>query len=104
MKPQEIAERTAELIQREDRASRWLGMELEAIGLSYRRLAMRVAEHMLNAQEVCHGGLLFGLAEAREAARAGRTSVYDVRVTNQDRRTIALFRGKAATVKGHWLQ
>jgi hypothetical protein len=30
--------------------------------------------------------------------------VYDVRVTNQDRQTVALFRGKAATVKGHWIQ
>jgi len=140
MSPQEIAERTAELIERDDRASRWLGIELEEIRPGYARMAMAVREHMLNAQNVCHGGLVFALAdssfgyacnthnqralaasctieflasaqagdrltaEAAEVARAGRSSVYDVRVTNQDRQTVALFRGKAATVKGHWIQ
>ena len=140
MSPEEIAARTAELIKREDRASRWLGIELEEVRPGYARMAMRVAEHMVNAQNVCHGGLVFALAdssfgyacnthnqrslaascaieflaparagdrliaEASEVGRAGRSAVYDVRVINQERQTIALFRGKAAIVKGHWIQ
>jgi acyl-CoA thioesterase len=140
MNPQEIAERTSELIKRDDRASRWLGIELEEIRPGYARMTMRVAEHMVNAQNVCHGGLLFALAdssfgyacnthnqrtlaascaieflapahagdrltaEAVEVARAGRQSIYDVRVTNQHRHTIALFRGKATAVKGSWVE
>lgn len=140
MSPEEIAQRSAELIERDDRASRWLGMTLEEVRPGYARLAMPVAEHMLNAQSVCHGGLVFALAdssfgyacnthnqralaascaieflapahagdrltaEAAEVARSGRSSVYDVRVTNQHRRTIALFRGKAVSVKGAWLE
>lgn len=140
MSPQEIAERTSELIERDDRASRWLGVELEEVRPGYARMTLRVAEHMVNAQNVCHGGLVFALAdssfgyacnthnerrlaascaieflapaqpgdrltaEAAEVARAGRHSIYDVRVTNQHQQTIALFRGKAATVKGSWVR
>jgi len=30
--------------------------------------------------------------------------VYDARVTNQEGELIALFRGKSATVRGHWVE
>jgi acyl-CoA thioesterase len=43
-------------------------------------------------------------AECLEQVRAGRTGVYDARVTNQDGALIALFRGKSATVRGHWVE
>ena len=39
-------------------------------------------------------------AEAKEAARAGRTGVYDVTVTNQDGAVVALFRGNSYRTKG----
>lgn len=39
-------------------------------------------------------------ADAREASRTGRSGVYDVTVTGEDGRTIALFRGLSRTVKG----
>jgi acyl-CoA thioesterase len=39
-------------------------------------------------------------AEATEQALAGKTGVYDIRVSNQDGRTIALFRGKSHRVAG----
>lgn len=42
-------------------------------------------------------------ARAREQHRAGRTGVYDVRVTRQDGALIALFRGKSALIKGAFL-
>jgi acyl-CoA thioesterase len=38
-------------------------------------------------------------AEAREVALAGRTGVYDVTVTNQDRRVVAVLRGKSHRTK-----
>lgn len=40
------------------------------------------------------------VAEAVEQALQGKTGVYDIRVTNQDGRTIALFRGKSHRVSG----
>ncbi|MBC7455754.1 MAG: hydroxyphenylacetyl-CoA thioesterase PaaI [Massilia sp.] len=39
-------------------------------------------------------------AEAREQALAGKTGVYDVKVTNQHGQTVALFRGKSHRVAG----
>jgi acyl-CoA thioesterase len=39
-------------------------------------------------------------AEATEQALAGKTGVYDIKVLNQDGRTIALFRGKSHRVAG----
>ena len=40
-------------------------------------------------------------AEATEQALAGKTGVYDIKVSNQDGRVIALFRGKSHRVSGH---
>ncbi|MDQ1812651.1 hydroxyphenylacetyl-CoA thioesterase PaaI [Massilia sp. CCM 9210] len=40
-------------------------------------------------------------AEAIEQALAGKTGVYDIKVTNQDGRTVALFRGKSHRVAGN---
>lgn len=140
MNRQAIAERTAEVIQREDHAARWLGIRLAEVRPGYARMSMRVTQHMVNGQKVCHGGLIFALAdtsfgfaanshnqralaascsieflapaqlgdelaaEAHEVGRAGRSAVYDVRVTNQREEVIALFRGKSATVKGTWVE
>jgi acyl-CoA thioesterase len=41
------------------------------------------------------------VAEAVEQALAGKTGVYDVVVTDQDGRRVALFRGKSHRVAGH---
>ena len=133
---EEILRRFAPL----DRASRFLGMRLLEVRPGHIRMSMRVTEDMLNAQQVCHGGLTFSLAdtsfgyacnshnerafapscsieflapahvgdeltaEANEVGYAGRTRVYDVRVTNQRGELIALFRGKSTTVKGVWIE
>ena len=42
-------------------------------------------------------------AQATEVARAGRGAIYDVSVINQRGEVIAVFRGRAATVKGSWI-
>jgi len=133
---EEIARRFGPL----DRASQWLAIRLVEMRPGRVRMIMRVTEQMLNAQQVCHGGLIFTLAdtsfgyasnshnqralaascsieflapaqvgdeltaEAQETAHAGRTRVYDVRVTNQREELIAVFRGKSTTVKGAWVE
>lgn len=43
-------------------------------------------------------------AEGVEQHLAGRSGVYDMRVTDQDGRLIALFRGKSATIRGHFIE
>jgi len=140
MQADALARAAGDAMWRADRASKSLGMELEEIRAGYARLTMVVTEHMTNAQDLCHGGLIFTLAdssfgiacnshnrralavgctieflapahlgdrlvaECREQATVGRTGIYDVRVTNQHGDLIALFRGKSATVKGHWVE
>jgi acyl-CoA thioesterase len=42
-------------------------------------------------------------AEGHEQHASGRTGVYDIKVTNQDGRTIALFRGKSFRLGTHIL-
>ena len=43
-------------------------------------------------------------ADAVEQARAGKSGIYDVKVSNQEGRTIALFRGKSIRVAGEVIQ
>ncbi|TFW10696.1 hydroxyphenylacetyl-CoA thioesterase PaaI [Massilia arenosa] len=40
-------------------------------------------------------------AEAVEVSLSGKTGIYDIKVSNQEGRTIALFRGKSHRVTGH---
>ncbi|WP_075255551.1 hydroxyphenylacetyl-CoA thioesterase PaaI [Herbaspirillum camelliae] len=40
------------------------------------------------------------IADAQERSLAGRTGVYDITVSNQDGKTIALFRGKSYRIRG----
>jgi acyl-CoA thioesterase len=44
------------------------------------------------------------VADATEQHLAGRHGVYDIRVSDQDGRLVALFRGKSATIKGQFLE
>jgi len=53
-------------------------------------------EYVAPARE---GDLLTAVAEER--ALAGRTGTYDITVTNQDRGTVALFRGRSYRIKGN---
>ena len=46
-----------------DHAARALGMTLEAIAPGFARLAMTVRDDMLNGHGLCHGGLIFTLAD-----------------------------------------
>ncbi len=131
-----LARAAAEAMWRDDRASKWLGMQVEEVRSGYARLSMRVTDNMVNGHDLCHGGFIFTLADSTfafacnshnqravaagcsidflapaflgdvltvegvEQALAGRSGVYDMRVTNQKGETIALFRGKSATIKG----
>jgi acyl-CoA thioesterase len=40
------------------------------------------------------------LAEGREVSRSGSTGVYDISVTNQHGKTVAVMRGRSHTMKG----
>ena len=44
------------------------------------------------------------VADATEQHLGGRTGVYDVRVTDQNGKLIALFRGRSAAIKGQFIK
>lgn len=48
------------------------------------------------------GDLLTAHGHARH--QGGRSGVYDIEVTNQDGKLVAVFRGRAARVKGHFFE
>ena len=136
MTPQERPEKSAAAMWVNDRASKWLGMRLHAVGPGTATMSFEVQDHHLNGHDICHGGYIFTLADstfafacnsynqvtvaqenqitflspgrggerltahAEETARAGRSGVYDVTVTGEDGRKVAVFRGLSRSVKG----
>lgn len=61
---QRTAERSAQALYRRDRASQALGMRLVAVGPGRARVAMTVRPDMVNGHDVCHGGIVFALADS----------------------------------------
>ena len=61
---QSLAERSAAAMYANDRASQALGMRLVEVRPGYAKLSMVVRDDMLNGHAVCHGGLIFSLADS----------------------------------------
>lgn len=64
MTPDELARATGAAMYAGDRASQWLGMELLEVRPGYARMSMRVRDEFLNGHAICHGGLMFTLADS----------------------------------------
>ena len=61
---QQRAERAAAALYERDRASQALGMRLAAVRPGWARVTMRVRADMVNGHRVCHGGIVFALADS----------------------------------------
>jgi len=73
--PQSVAEASARAMYEQDRASQSLGMRIVEVRPGYARLAMKVREDMVNGHQICHGGLIFTLADS---AFAFACNTYDL--------------------------
>jgi acyl-CoA thioesterase len=62
--PAEIARLSAQAMLAEDRASRALGMRIEAMAPGLAVLSMQVGPDMVNGHGLCHGGYIFTLADS----------------------------------------
>ncbi|MBK8740282.1 MAG: hydroxyphenylacetyl-CoA thioesterase PaaI [Betaproteobacteria bacterium] len=134
--PQHLAEAVGRAMFDRDHASQMLGLTLDSIAPGRARMTMRVRPDMCNGHAICHGGLIFTLADSTFAyacnsynvntvalgctidfmaagkegevltaagemrQQGSRTGLYDITVTNQDGKIIALFRGKSYRIKG----
>jgi acyl-CoA thioesterase len=61
---QHVAETAARRMYEQDSASRALGMRIVEIRPGFARLVMQVREDMVNGHQICHGGLIFTLADS----------------------------------------
>ncbi len=59
-----LARASAAAMWQDDRASKWLGMQLDEVRAGYARMTMRVTENMVNGHDLCHGGFIFTLADS----------------------------------------
>jgi acyl-CoA thioesterase len=62
--PQQLAEATAHAMYEADACTRALGIELVEVRPGYARLQMDVRPDFLNGHAICHGGLMFTLADS----------------------------------------
>lgn len=136
MTPQERATKSAKALWENDHATHWIGMELGPVTEAAATMVLSVKKHHCNGHAMCHGGIIFALADsafafacnsrnqvavaqhnnisfiapgqagdtltatASEVSLNGRSGIYDVRVTNQDGKTIAEMRGHSRAIKG----
>jgi phenylacetic acid degradation protein PaaD len=61
---QRTAERAVEALWRGDAASRQLGMKVESCAPGRATVSMRIRSDMVNGHGICHGGLIFALADS----------------------------------------
>jgi acyl-CoA thioesterase len=61
---QALAEATGRAMYANDRASRALGITLEEIRPGYACMRMTVRKDMVNGHDICHGGIIFTLADS----------------------------------------
>lgn len=60
----DLAARVAFAMYERDAASRTLGMELLEVRAGFAKLGMLVRADMVNGHDICHGGLIFSLADS----------------------------------------
>ena len=78
----ERAKRSAEAMWRGDGASAWFGMELVDIDEGTATLSLTVAPHHTNGHGICHGGVVFALADSAFAFACNSRNVATVAFQN----------------------
>ncbi|MEZ5824777.1 MAG: hydroxyphenylacetyl-CoA thioesterase PaaI [Geminicoccaceae bacterium] len=61
---EERARRSTEAMWANDDASKWLGMEIVETGPGHATLCLSVEKHHTNGHDICHGGIIFALADS----------------------------------------
>jgi len=64
MTPQDRAEKAAQTMWQQDHASQWLGMVLAHASEGRAVMELTVAQHHCNGHGMCHGGVIFALADS----------------------------------------
>ncbi len=71
-------EQIVNMMMKEDRFTKYMAMEIGEVKPGFCRVSMKIGEEMLNGFGICHGGVIFSLADSALAFAAntrGRVSV-----------------------------
>ncbi len=63
MNATERARKSADVMWANDNASRWIGMSLESVDEGRATMSLTVAAEHANGHGICHGGVIFALAD-----------------------------------------
>ena len=121
---QQVAERCTAIMWPDDHAAQGLGIVIRETTPGGAVVDMKVRQDMVNGHGICHGGFIFNhravaagvdinfvapahLGDTLTAVgsarhQGGRSGIYDIEVTNQDGRVVAVFRGRSTRIKGHF--
>ena len=83
MTPKERAEKSAAAMWEGDRASDWFGMTLVGIDEGRAIMSLTVQEHHANGHGMCHGGVIFSLADSAFAFACNSRNQSTVAQQNQ---------------------
>jgi acyl-CoA thioesterase len=72
----ELARRVAEALHARAGTSAAWGIAIEEIREGYARIAMTVTKDMLNGHDVCHGGMIFALADSAFAYACNSRNIH----------------------------
>ena len=64
MNQQLLAEKVAARLLETDEFSKWLGIEVVEIKPGYSKVKMKIRSEMLNGFKICHGGIIFSIADS----------------------------------------
>ena len=64
MTPKERAEKSAAAMWDKDKASKWVGMAITNVDEGIAALALQVQDHHCYGHGICHGGVIFTLADS----------------------------------------
>ena len=64
MTPKERAEKAAAAMWANDKASKWFGMDLSRVDEAAAELTLTIEPHHCNGHDICHGGVIFALADS----------------------------------------
>lgn len=62
--PDTRARKSAEAMWADDNASKWFGMEIAGVSEGQATLTLKVELHHCNGHGICHGGVIFSLADS----------------------------------------
>ena len=58
------AKKSADAMWSTDDASKWMGFALDAVGPGTATMSLTVEQHHTNGHDICHGGIIFSLADS----------------------------------------